>query len=254
MLIIGAGRVGQALYRVARERERHCVLVTREAGWEWIEEEPPGQPILVATRNAHLGTVVDRVAERRRSDLVFIQNGMLRPFLAERGLGEATRGLLFAAIATRESAILPGGVSPFTGPHARAMVAEMAFLGLSARELDRQRFSEVELEKLIWNSALGLLCEAYDCTVGEVVDRHSGPLAELVEELIRVGAPAMHLTVAPNEVTRRIREYSLSIATYRGSVKEWEWRNGWFVTTARRARIPTPTHDRLLAETGHAPA
>lgn len=50
-----------------------------------------GTPILVATRNDALAGIVDATPADRRRDLVFMQNGMLQPWLESRGLAEATQ-------------------------------------------------------------------------------------------------------------------------------------------------------------------
>ena len=56
------------------------------------EPIPTGSgPIVVATRNDALDGIVDAVPVERRSDLVFIQNGMLEPWLEQRGLHDATQ-------------------------------------------------------------------------------------------------------------------------------------------------------------------
>ena len=47
---------------------------------------------------------------------------MLRPWIAEQSLPQVTRGLLFFAVAARGDDLVPGGLSPFTGPRASAVV------------------------------------------------------------------------------------------------------------------------------------
>ena len=57
------------------------------------EPIPPNKsgPIVVATRNDALDAIVDAVPPERRGDLVFLQNGMLEPWLEKRGLQDATQ-------------------------------------------------------------------------------------------------------------------------------------------------------------------
>ena len=50
----------------------------------------PG-PILVCTRNDDLGAIVEATPPERRKDLVFLQNGMLQPWLDAKGLGTNTQ-------------------------------------------------------------------------------------------------------------------------------------------------------------------
>jgi ketopantoate reductase len=246
VIVIGAGRIGTAL--AARDPGRF-VLVDRKQGWEQIEAQASG-PIMLAVRNDDLSAVIDRVPADRRGDLVFVQNGMLRSWLADRGLGSATRGLLFMAVPTVGAAIEPGGESPFHGPWAEAMVEAFTAASLPAKVVDAQAFAGIELEKLIWNCAFGLFCQALDCDVGTVVEQHRPRLRLLVAELLAVGSPAFGVTLELDPLVERLCEYSRSIPRYRGAVKEWPWRNGWFVSTARAKKQRTPTHDMLLLAIG----
>ena len=253
MIVIGAGRVGTALAQLGGERVQ---LIDRERGWQHLER-PAGEPIVLCVRNDDLAAVLARVPAARRDDLVFVQNGMLRPFLAEQGLAAATRGLLFFAVSRRGAAPEPGGDSPFCGPRAREVVAAFTEFGLAAREVSPPAFAAVELEKLIWNSAFGLCCEAFACNVGTVVRDHRECLDALLAELLAVGGPPLGLvgeqTLDEAALGERLRSYSLAIAGYRGAVKEWPWRNGWFVAQARTQGRATPVHDRLLREVGRGP-
>jgi ketopantoate reductase len=245
MIVIGAGRVGQGLQAL----DPQLRLLTRERGWEALDE-PAGEPIFVAVRNDDLSAVLERVPEHRHTDLVFTQNGMLRDFLSERGLANATRGLLFFAVAKRGDRPAPGGTSPFWGPRAEAVASWLRDLDLPADAVDAQSFAAVELEKLIWNCAFGLCCQAFELSVGEVVEERSEELRELVAELHRVGEAAMQVSVDFEALYERLCAYSLSISDYRGAVKEWPWRNGWFVQRAESLGIDTPRHLSLLAEVG----
>jgi ketopantoate reductase len=240
--VIGAGRIGTAL--VDRDNRRFA-LIDRERGWERLDA-PAGAPILVAVRNDDLDAVLARVPAHRRADLVFIQNGMIRPWLATRDLAGATRGLLFMAVPQRGAAIEPGGASPFFGPHAATIVDAFTAAELPAELVDADRFAAIELEKLLWNTCFGLLCDAFECTVGVVVAEHFAELRALVAELVAVGAPALGVRLELEPLVERLAAYSRSIADYRGAVKEWRWRNGWFVELAQQRGVELPVHARLL--------
>ena len=124
MFVVGQGRIGGTL---VRHSPTPCGVHTRADSWA-TATIPPG-PIVVTTRNDDLDGVIDALPDERRGDLVLIQNGMLRPWLASRGLSEVTRGLLFFAVSSRGATPEVGGPSPFTGPHA----GEMARCCLSMR-------------------------------------------------------------------------------------------------------------------------
>ncbi|KAK9864249.1 hypothetical protein WJX84_004690, partial [Apatococcus fuscideae] len=88
--VVGGGRVGQALVDMGENDK----MVRRGQ----IVDGPEG-PIVVCTRNDDLESVVNATPEPRRKDLVFIQNGMLQPWLAERGLADNTQVLVYFAVA-----------------------------------------------------------------------------------------------------------------------------------------------------------
>ncbi|MFO0579163.1 MAG: ketopantoate reductase C-terminal domain-containing protein [Polyangia bacterium] len=260
-VVIGAGRIGGALHArsgwplIGRpEHPGHPVQGDDTA----VLEQPPGAPILICVRNDDLDAVLRRVPEARRPDLVFIQNGMLEDFLAERGLADATRGLLFLSVASRGAPIEVGGTSPFTGPHAEHMARLFQGIDLAAEAIDRARFTAVMLEKLLWNCVFGLLCQVHGCDVGTVLDEyageHSGELETLVAELAAVGRAALGVQVGDAELVERLGAYSRSIPRVRAAVREWRWRNGWFVRTAARLGLPLPLHARLTARLSPPPA
>jgi ketopantoate reductase len=246
LTIIGAGRVGGAL---AARSPVPVALVTREAGWHLLDQ-PPGAPIVVAVDNAGLDDVFAQVPAHRRPDLAFVQNGVLEPWLKEHGLEDSTRALLYFAVPRRGAAIEPGGTSVLCGPHADALAAWLRAMELPAEVVARDAFTAAMLEKLIWNCAFGLLCQRFDCTVGEVLQRHDATLAALVPELVAVGARALGVALEPEALLTRLRAYTRAIASYRGAVKDWPWRNGWFVAAAAEHGVDTPTHTSLLRAIG----
>lgn len=245
MVVVGAGRVGGALQARAEAHGQPCALVTRTSGWDALTGGTA--PILLAVRNDDLGPVVDRVAPERRGDLVFVQNGMLRPWLRGMGLGQATRGLLFLAVPSRGAPLEPGGVNPFHGPRASDVVDWFHAVDLPAEEVADAAFAGLELEKLVWNSAFGLLCQVHGADVGTVCEVHRHELTELVDELRIVASGEVGVELPLGPLVERLCAYSATIPRYRGAVKEWPWRNGWFVEEAARRGMRTPVHDRLLA-------
>lgn len=248
--ILGAGRVGGAL---AARSPIPVALVTREAGWEALDG-PVGEPVVVAVDNAGLDAALARVPAARRPDLVFVQNGVLEPWLFAHGLQDSTRALLYFAVPRRGAAIEPGGTSVLTGPHAESLATWLRAMGLPVEVVARDAFAAAMLEKLIWNCAFGLLCQRFDCTVGEVLEHQDEVMGALVHELLATGRAALGVDVDAPPLLQRLRAYSRAIASYRGAVKDWPWRNGWFVTAAAAHHVPTPTHITLLREAGVLPA
>ena len=101
-VVVGKGRVGEALQKMLPEG--NTVMVGRT---DAIPADGAG-PIYVATRNDDLATVIEKTPEGRRKDLVFMQNGMLGPFLEGYGLQDNTQvsllgsAPLFDSLSTRQ--------------------------------------------------------------------------------------------------------------------------------------------------------
>ena len=123
--------------------------------------------------------------------------------------------------------------------------------GVPAQVVDWLRFRAMELEKLVWNSAFGLLCDVHDADVGTICDAHLPELSDLVDDLRRTGRADMNVDLPQDWLVERLVAYSRSIPDNRASLKAWPWRNGWFVTQAVRLGVPTETHFRLLRAAGH---
>jgi hypothetical protein len=249
--IIGAGRVGSSLAQRARAAQVPVGLVERGSGWDRLAG-PADEPVLVCTRNDDLEGVLRATPEHRLADLVFTQNGMLHSFLTAHRLQACTRGILMFAAPERGGPITAGAPSPFCGVHAAQVVRWLDAVQIPAVVVTREAFANVELEKLLWACVFGLLCEAYGLTVDEVVVQHPDEVESLVRELRPLAAPVLGASLGAAEVTLRINNYSLATPGWRSSVKEWAWRNGWFVSAARVTGASTPLHTRLLEQVGRS--
>ena len=93
--VIGAGKVGGLL-----ARGDSCAVVTRYRGWSALDEAA-GDPIAVCVHNDDLASVLTNVPRQRRTDLVFLQPGILDPWLEDHGLEGNTRGLLYFSVPER---------------------------------------------------------------------------------------------------------------------------------------------------------
>lgn len=259
--IVGAGRIGTALYDRSKQANSACGLWQRadkpSLSGHRLVDLPAATPIVVCTRNDALADVLRSIPAERHADLVLVQNGMLRDFVRDHALPPLTRGLLFFAVATKGGAAEPGGVSPFCGRHAQQVADWLDAIGLPAAAVDAGSFAALEVEKLLWNCIFGLLSQALQLPVGRVVAAHQDAVVALVQELLPVAlraapeaAPALGTDAGVQELIERLCGYSLAIADYRGAVKEWPWRNGWFVTAAGRDALPVHAH--WLAQAGLA--
>jgi ketopantoate reductase len=252
--IVGSGRVGTALADLGTGDD---VIVKRG---ERVDG-PPG-PIIVTTRNNDLQAVVDATPADRREDLVFIQNGMLQPWLDERGLGDNTQVLVYFAVAKLGDTPVDGktdtnpeGLTAATGKHADAFAARLAAGDLSCKVLDRVQYKKSMLEKLIWISALMLVGAKHGgVSVGEVESQHTQEVSDLIQELAAGGAGALDVQLDDGLVPRLLA-YSRSVAGFPTAVKEFEWRNGWFYQHTKDAlekqqEDPYPKHTAWLKEVG----
>ena len=240
--VIGPGRVGHVLRRCAEEAKMPVTLLGRG-------EPVHGDLLLVCTRADDLDGVIDATPLALRARLVFLQNGLLRPFLLERGLADNTQGLLYFAATARDGRAEPGAPSLFFGPHAAALVTLLTAGSLPARALaDAAELGREVAVKLCWNVIFGLLGQRFDEPVGTSADRSL--VGDLVLELTPALASAVGAPLEPDVILARILAYSREIPDFRASVKELRWRNGAVRAAARAGGLATPLHDRLLAEVG----
>ena len=244
--IVGAGRIGQSFTKIRNQDGIEVVLLRRG------DHTPlPTGPIVVCTRNDDLQAVLDWVPSERRRDLIFVQNGMLQTWLAQQSLDSATQALLYIAVSRVGEEPVDGGRSVVTGPRSADVVDLMKALNLSCRAVTKSQFLLEMLEKLLWNCVFGLLCQVYDVSVGSVVEYHRDQVRTLTVELLQVACTALNLELpSPTEqeaLIERLCEYSLTIASYKGAVKEWKWRNGWFWD---RQKDDESLHAKLLGQAG----
>jgi hypothetical protein len=241
--VVGAGRIGTAL---------HGMAVAQGGAGAWVRRGDPlpsaPGPVVVCTRNDDLPGVV--AAAPDPSALVFVQNGAVLPWLRDRGLGENTQGLLYFAVPHVGAPPDPGAPSLFFGPHAPAVVSLLTAAGLPARVLpSAQELANEVAVKLLWAAVFGLLGDLHRETVLASAARRE-EVAALVAELVPVCAVGLGSTVSAGEGTARVLAYSLALGSWRASVKEWPWRNGWLVRTAAEAGLALPNHAAACARLG----
>ena len=233
--IVGAGRVGVALSEMGPAQ-----LVRRG------ESIPEGTgPIYVCTRNDDLPGVLAATPAARRADLVFVQNGMITSWLQANRLHQNTQALLYFAVSSVGATPVDGGRTVVWGPWASALASRLERGGLSCTVLPSLDAFQAEMvEKFLWIGVFGLLCQAHNLTVGQVVETHRDAVDALTAELAGICTRALGAT-PPADLADRLCAYSMSIADYRGAVKEWPWRNGWLWSQEQ-----TPLHAALLKQAG----
>ncbi|MBA2321168.1 MAG: hypothetical protein H0V89_08430 [Deltaproteobacteria bacterium] len=246
MIAIGAGRVGTSLATRCAALGRPFTLIDRSTGWEALETEP-GRPVLLLVGTGDLDAASARVPPHRRGDLVLVQNGMIRSYVADLGLQRCTRGILYLAAATRGGSILAGDRTVLSGPHAEEVERWFRSIDLPARTVDWLRLTWYELEKTIWLAAWNLVGAVHGKVVGRVVPEHGDALRALVTELLAVGRASTGVEAPLDFVLDRLTRYTAAIPDWPAGVRDFAFRNGWFVAESRRLGVPTPVHDALLA-------
>lgn len=252
--LVGSGRVGTALEKLGSGSDK---IIERGHA----VEGPPG-PIVVCTRNNDLQGVLDSTPKDRREDLVFIQNGMLQPWLDARNLGNNTQALVYFAVAKKGETPIDGktdanpeGLTAVTGKHAHAFAARLAAGDLSCKVLDQTQYKKSMLEKLIWICAVMLVgTKNGNISVGEVEKDHKDELSMLIRELAASGEAELKVQLDEGAM-ERLLAYSRSVASFPTAVKEVPWRNGWFYDLSLQAKQegkadPSPTHSAWLKEVG----
>lgn len=142
-VVIGPGRVGRALLRMADPRLGPAIAVSR--GDELAErlaaagiasDEPC--PLIVTTTNDALDQVIAGCPPARRPDLVITQNGMLLPVLERHGLMGCTQALMYLA-ASHEGSVVDGGRTVACGRHVGGLCSGRGVCGHTVSALPDSR-------------------------------------------------------------------------------------------------------------------
>ena len=224
--IVGNGRIGEFLQRHGAGDD---LVITRGCT---IPPDAPG-PVYLCTRNDSLEEIVSQCPDLKRDDLVFLQNGMLEPFLQRYGLSENTRANVYFAVTSRGGDAIDGvttmnpeGLTSVTGKWEGAFASRLSKAGLSCKLLKRHDYRRANLEKLIWIAAFNLVGAVHGgITMGDVADRHTAEVTDMCRELSTM--VRFSLTVGMlSDVEERLCAYARSVRDFPTALKEFEWRNG----------------------------
>lgn len=251
--IVGTGRIGSLLAKYGEGRD---TIIGRG---DTIPADGTG-PIYVCTRAEDLEAVITACPKGRRDDLVFLQNGMLEPILRKYSLVDNTRANLYLAVPKLGkppidgiTASHPDGLTAAHGKWAGSLQGRLAEANMSCRILHERDFQRSTLEKLIWISAYNLVGAIYGgVSMGEVATRYATDVDAMVTELGTMVRFTLTVGMLPR-LEERQREYALSVKDFPTSLKEFEFRNGYFYKYSMLAREkgfpdPTPMHTDFLEE------
>ena len=191
-------------------------------------------------------------------DLVFLQNGVLKPWLEEKGLQNCTQMLAYFAVAKMgdpvtdgKTELNPEGLTSITGKWGQAVADRLHAAGLSCHVLSKEEYEVRMYEKLIWICAFMIVGANHGgCTVGEVCEAHRSEVADIIGELAGV-ITATDGTTFPAGLVDRLVSYGKSVSHFPTALKELEWRNGFFFSLSQKAlssggEDPAPLHSKLL--------
>lgn len=234
--IIGNGRVGEGLHLLDSSSKvfgrNDCISELKD-----IQED---DLVFICTRNDDLQSVIDILPTQALGNLVFVQNGMLSPFLKTLKPSPAARAILYFAVPKKGDKPAPGGDTIVCGEKASQVVNYFKTINIPAKAISNEEMAKVEMEKLLWNSVMGLLGQAYEETVEETLNKHWEEVEIIIDELLPAIQQDTGLVFRKNELLDSLKEYSKEVSYYSARVKEFKWRNQWFFDALKRQKIEAP--------------
>ena len=259
--VVGAsGRIGSLLLRAG---EGGLAAVPRGLAPGGLS--PLGTPIIVVTPASALGTVLRSTPPERVCDLVLLCNGLVlervKTILGAEPARHITAGCVFFGVLSPGAPARHGACAPPTtlaGAHAETVASLIRRMGPRCEVCtDLDSLQSVAQLKMVWSSALWLVCNARGCAVDEAHTAHSAELRALVDELL--AECSADLAVGGGDAAlAKLRAYSDSMPGVIPSAElarhELPERNGWFLRRAARLGRRQPTHESLLHKMGIDPA
>mmetsp|Transcript_9930 Transcript_9930/g.13896 ORF Transcript_9930/g.13896 Transcript_9930/m.13896 type:complete len:338 (-) Transcript_9930:314-1327(-) len=241
--VVGGGRIGSLL-----ASKGSTTLLGRG---DVIDPEGTG-PILLATRNDALDSIIDACPPNRRKDLVFLQNGYLDNFLESKGLLENTQALLYLSVTAVGvdavdgiTSVNPEGLTAATGEWAQALADRLGSLDLKCNVVSKEDYRPAMFEKLIWISTYMLVGTAKECSsVGQAGSDYKEIVEQVVNELVTAVSKKEGITFQPGTM-ERLAAYTDVVTDFPCAVKEFEWRNQYFYDLGDEE---CPIHNGLLRE------
>jgi hypothetical protein len=243
--VIGMGEVGRRIASALAAAGVDAVPVTRGAGWGEALADREG-PLIVSVREEALADVLVRVRGVAHSRLVFVQNGWIRPLLAE--LPGCTRGLVWFTSKGEFFKVLRPSV--FCGPLADNLARALQRGGVAAVTMDEGAFACAEAEKMGFNCVVGLPLAVHRLALAEYLERHCDEAQAVFGEAAGVTARALGVKASPEWWPAFLQAVGPLGWVKAGTAKALEFRNGAVVRLARELGLTAPVNERLLAAAG----
>ena len=243
--VIGMGEVGRRLAGALAAAGVETVPVTRAAGWDGALGGG-GDPRLVCVGEGQLAEVVPRLRGVPPGALAFVQNGWIRPELADfRG---HTRGLVWFTSKREFFRVLRP--TPFCGPLAADLAAALAAGGIAAAALDDAAFRAAEAEKMGFNCVVGLPLAVHRVSLGEYLECHGDEARAVFAEAADVTAQALGVAPASGWWDAFVASVEPLGWVRSSAPKALPYRNGAVVSLAAELGLAAPENERLLAAAG----
>lgn len=245
VFIIGMGEVGRRLAGALAAAGVKTVPVTRQSGWEEAVADPDGV-LLVCVREEALDEVLPRLHGVGPKRLAFVQNGWVRPLLAEfKGF---TRGLVWFTSKGEFFRVLRSSI--FSGARAKFLASALERGGIPSVAVGEDAFATAEAEKMGFNCVVGLPLALHRVGLSEYLERHREEAQAVFTEATSVTARAMGATASRGWWDDFVR-VSEPIGWVRVSAaKALEYRNGAVVRLARELGLAAPANEHLLEVVG----
>ena len=240
--VIGMGEVGRRLAGALSGAGVAVVPVTRAGGWDEALASG-GDPRVVCVGEAHLAEIVARLRGVPPAALAFVQNGWIRPELAD--LRGHTRGLVWFTSKGEFFRVLRP--TPFCGPLAADLAAALTAGGIAAEALDDAAFRAAEAEKMGFNCVVGLPLAVHRVTLGEYLERHGDEARAVFGEAVAVTARALGAPTEPGWWEAFVRSAGPLSWVRSSTPKALPYRNGAVVRLAGELGLTAPANRRLLA-------
>lgn len=245
VFVVGMGEVGRRLGGALTAAGVEVVPVTRDSGWKEAVTDPEGVLVLCVREEA-LPEAVGRLEGVSPQRLVFVQNGWIRPLLAE--LAGCSRGLIWFTSKGESFTVLRSSI--FCGTEAEFLAEALERGGVPAVAVGESAFAAAEAEKMGFNCVVGLPLAVHRVSLGEYLDRHRDEAETVFGEAAGVTSRAVGATQSARWWGEFVKAAE-PIAWVRASTpKALEYRNGAVVRLAREFGLSAPVNQRLLDAVG----
>ncbi|HVN30714.1 MAG TPA: hypothetical protein VMT45_01880 [Thermoanaerobaculaceae bacterium] len=201
---------------------------------------------MVSVREEALPDVVKRLRSVDPGRLVFAQNGLIRPLLAE--FKGCTRGLIWFTSKGEFFRVLRPSI--FSGPQAKFLAEALGRGGVPSLAVGGDAFAAAEAEKMGFNCVVGLPLAVHQVSLSEYLERCQDEARAVFSEAASVTARATGAAPSPGWWDEFAR-LSVQIGWMRASAaKALEYRNGAVIRLAYELNLAAPVSERLLAAIG----